>query len=254
MSYTNINVGGNDVRRDLAVTCRPLEGDRDISALGDSKMLNRYRRSIQRYYLTQLTSLHFRLGLVQLLVGLIPDDNLSGLRAALYRWVFPNISKRVYISGKLSIRGEGDIYSRLRMGERATINAPCFIELNGPVTIGKGAALGNHVIIITGTHAIGTPQRRADYTLVPQPVTIGEGVWIGACSTISPGVTIGPSAFVTVGSIVTRDVPANAQVAGNPARVVSWLSTGQQNGANVGSSEAGPNTAGAPQRANQVSG
>lgn len=188
--------------------------------------MNKYKgtvRRLRRQVRLQLGSIHFRLGLVQFLVRFIPEDNLSGFRAALYRWAFPKISHRAYVIGKIDIRGEGDIYSRLSMGEKSNINTPCYIDLSAPVTIGSGVAIGNHVVIVTGTHEIGTPARRADYTLIPKAVTISDGAWIGACSFISPGITIGPGSFVSAGSVVTRDVPANAQVAGNPARVVGWL-------------------------------
>jgi maltose O-acetyltransferase len=59
--------------------------------------------------------------------------------------------------------------------------------------------------------------------MITEPVSIGDGAWIGARVTILPGVTIGQGAMVGVGSVVTRDVPANAQVVGNPAKVIGWL-------------------------------
>lgn len=58
------------------------------------------------------------------------------------------------------------------------------------------------------------------------PVTIGEHVWIGSRSIVMKGVTIGDGAIVAAGSVVTKDVPAGALVAGVPAQVVrdgvSW--------------------------------
>lgn len=52
------------------------------------------------------------------------------------------------------------------------------------------------------------------------PVTIGDGVWIGMNATVLKGVTIGDSAIVAAGAVVTRDVPARAMVAGVPARII----------------------------------
>ena len=190
-------------------------------------MLKRYAKAARKYARNQLNSLHLRLALVQLLVRCIPYDTLNGLRTALYRWAFPNISKKVYITGRLDLYGDGDIYPRLSMGAGTTINTPCFIELSASVTLGKEVALGNHIVIITSSHEIGPTWRRA-LTIKREPVQIGDGAWIGACATIASGVNVGPGSFVTAGSIVTKDVPANAQVAGNPARVIGWLDAPKQ--------------------------
>lgn len=61
-------------------------------------------------------------------------------------------------------------------------------------------------------------------TTITRPVRVGKGAWIGARVIILKGVTIGECAVVGAGSVVTRDVPPHAVVAGNPARVVRELS------------------------------
>lgn len=166
---------------------------------------------------------HLKLVLAQALIRYLPDDTLSPLRAALYRWAgFKQIAGKVTLAGLLSIRGAGDIYSRLSIGEHTFINSPCFLELNAPVRIGKRVGIGNHLIIVTSTHKLGPASQRMS-TLIRKPVTIGDGAFIGARVIILPGVTIGPGAFVTAGSVVAKDVPANAVVAGNHAEVVRWL-------------------------------
>jgi acetyltransferase-like isoleucine patch superfamily enzyme len=58
---------------------------------------------------------------------------------------------------------------------------------------------------------------------VEAPVVIGDGTWVGARAMVLPGVTIGRRVVVAAGSVVTRDVPDDVLVAGNPARVVRPL-------------------------------
>jgi galactoside O-acetyltransferase len=52
------------------------------------------------------------------------------------------------------------------------------------------------------------------------PIFICENVWIGAHSVILKGVTIGENSIVSIGAVVTKDVPSNSVVAGNPAKIV----------------------------------
>lgn len=77
--------------------------------------------------------------------------------------------------------------------------------------------IGHNVVIATVNHPL-EPSRRGD--IVPAPVHIGKGAWIGANATILPGVTVGDGAVVAAASVVTRDVPAGTVVVGSPARVL----------------------------------
>ena len=58
---------------------------------------------------------------------------------------------------------------------------------------------------------------------LPDPVTIGDDVWIGANCTILPGVTIGDNVVIAARAVVTKDVPSDRLVAGVPARVIREL-------------------------------
>ena len=59
--------------------------------------------------------------------------------------------------------------------------------------------------------------------LICKPVHIGKNAWIGAGATILPGVTVGENAVVAAAAVVTKDVPANAIVGGNPAKLIKMI-------------------------------
>jgi acetyltransferase-like isoleucine patch superfamily enzyme len=82
---------------------------------------------------------------------------------------------------------------------------------------GDGTLIGHGTTLTTLDHAV-DPDRRAD--MQPAPIIIGRKVWLGASVTVVPGVTICDGAIVGAGSVVTKDVPANAIVAGVPARLL----------------------------------
>jgi len=105
----------------------------------------------------------------------------------------------------------------LRLGKNIFINIGCRFQDTGGITIGDGTLIGHGSTLTTLNHSI-DPDRRADMT--PAPVVIGQQVWLGAAVTVVPGVTIGDGAIVGAGAVVTRDVPANAIVAGVPARLI----------------------------------
>lgn len=166
---------------------------------------------------------HLRLGLAQIVVRCLPYGNLNVLRTAVYRWAgFADIGPHVYIRGTLDLRGMGDIYSRLHIGEYSSINTPCHINLDAPVFIGKHVGIGHHTVIVTSNHQMGPATERRG-RLQPAPVTIEDGAWIGAHVLLLPGVTVGKGSVVAAGSIVQRDVPANTMTVPQYSRVIRAL-------------------------------
>ncbi|WP_421735283.1 sugar O-acetyltransferase [Cellulomonas sp.] len=105
----------------------------------------------------------------------------------------------------------------LTLGRDVFINMGCTFQDAGGITIGDGTLIGHGSTVVTLNHAT-DPARRAD--MLPAPVVIGRKVWLGAGVTIVPGVTIGDGAIVGAGAVVTKDVPADAIVAGVPARLI----------------------------------
>ena len=105
------------------------------------------------------------------------------------------------------------------LGARVYLNAGCTILDSGRVTIGEGTMLGPSVQIYCAEHHKDADLRGQGLE-VARPVTIGADVWIGGGAIILGGVTIGDGAIVGAGAVVTKDVPAGAVVAGNPARLL----------------------------------
>ena len=119
-----------------------------------------------------------------------------------------------------------------------------FVEIQQGVTVGKNCKIQSHTFICEGvtiednvfighnvtfvndkypraTTADGRLQRETDW--VCEPTLVQRGASIGSSATVLGGLTVGENAIVGAGSVVTRDVPANTIVAGNPARVLRTL-------------------------------
>jgi acetyltransferase-like isoleucine patch superfamily enzyme len=111
-----------------------------------------------------------------------------------------------------------DMGKRLKVGKRVFINHSFTAMAIGGITIGDGTMIGPNVTVVTDNHDF---QNRM--VLLCRPAHIGKNVWIGACASIMPGVTIGDNAVIAGGAVVTKDVEANTVVGGNPARVIKRL-------------------------------
>ncbi len=106
----------------------------------------------------------------------------------------------------------------IRIGRNVFVNQNCtFYDLGG-LDIGDDVMIGPNVSLITAGHPLEPSQRRA--ATIGKPIVIGRNVWIAAGATIIGGVTVGENSVVAAGSVVTRDVPPNTLVGGNPARVI----------------------------------
>jgi acetyltransferase-like isoleucine patch superfamily enzyme len=106
----------------------------------------------------------------------------------------------------------------IRVGRNVFVNQNCtFYDLGG-LDIADDVMIGPNVSLITTGHPVEPSQRRA--FVIAKPIVIERNVWIAAGATIVGGVTIGENSVVAAGSVVTKDVPANTLVGGNPARVI----------------------------------
>lgn len=88
------------------------------------------------------------------------------------------------------------------------------------VTIGARSMLGPNCQLLTAGHPVNDHEMRRGGWENGSPIHIGEDVWLGGGVTVVGGVSIGDRAVIGAGSVVTRDIPADAVAVGNPARVI----------------------------------
>ena len=128
------------------------------------------------------------------------------------------------------------------IGDETKIGA--FVEIQKNAHVGRRCKISSHTFICEGVHiedhvfvghsvtfindsypratrADGSLQTEADWKV--EQTRVCQGASIGSGSTILSNVTVGENAIVGAGSVVTKDVPANAIVAGNPAKVLRYL-------------------------------
>jgi maltose O-acetyltransferase len=133
--------------------------------------------------------------------------------------LFPDSLERdtyVYWNARIKYADKIKAGKGLRVGSECVLGALGGIELGDHVRISKGAIIETGGLDLTGT---------PPYSHVAKPIRVGDGVWIGTNAIVLGGVCIGAGAVVAAGSVVTRNVPENAVVGGNPARVIKIRST-----------------------------
>lgn len=138
--------------------------------------------------------------------GLIP---VSGLKVFLLRLFGAEIGEGVRIKPGVRVKFPW----RLVIGDHVWLGEDLWIDNLAPVTIGDHVCVSQDVYICTGNHDWSKPE----FSLKTQAIAIESGSWIAARSSIAPGVTIGESAILTLGSVALKSLEPMQIYQGNPA-------------------------------------
>ncbi len=132
-----------------------------------------------------------------------------GIKIGLLRLFGAKIGKGLVIKNNVVIKSPWN----LEVGDDCWLGEGCWIDNLDKVVIGNNVCISQGALLLTGNH---------DYTVSSMPyrnaaIYIEDGAWIGAKTTVCPGVTVRHNAILTVGSIATKDMEVNGIYQGNPA-------------------------------------
>jgi UDP-2-acetamido-3-amino-2,3-dideoxy-glucuronate N-acetyltransferase len=143
-------------------------------------------------------------------------------------WAFAHVLPNAILGSECNICDHVFIENDVVLGDRVTVK--CGVQLWDGITAEDDVFIGPNATFTNDPF----PRSKQYPEKFPRTV-IGRGASIGANATILPGLTIGQHAMIGAGSVVTRSVPANAIVVGNPARIIGYADEGnKQNKVSVG--------------------
>jgi len=145
------------------------------------------------------------------------ETDLEG-RKAILRELLGSMGGDIYIEPPFRC----DYGYNIHVGENFYANFDCVFLDVCEIRIGDNCMIAPGVHIYTATHPL-DPTARNSGREFGKPVRIGHNVWIGGLAVINPGVTIGNNVVIASGAVVTKDVPDNVVVGGNPARVIKEI-------------------------------
>jgi acetyltransferase-like isoleucine patch superfamily enzyme len=143
-------------------------------------------------------------------------------------WAFAHVLPGARIGRDCNICDHVFVENDVVLGDRVTVK--CGVQ------VWDGVRLSDDVFV--GPNVTFTNDRFPRSRVYPDSFTttiVGSGASLGANATVLPGVSIGRNAMVGAGAVVTKDVPANAIVVGNPARIVGYVDATSNNEASVAS-------------------
>lgn len=158
-----------------------------------------------------------RLWLYSLICRWLPETRFFGFKVRMLRWCGAKVGDNVRINSSASIRGCGELV----VGDDVWIGPMNFISAVGgtKVEIGAHCDLGPQVMILTGTHKIDVDGEHIAGGGNSKSVVVGEGCWLGARSTVMPGMTLHAHTVLAAGAVATKNTDCDySLMAGVPAQ------------------------------------
>lgn len=138
-----------------------------------------------------------------------PAQPFSGLKVVLLRLYGAKVGKGVVIKPGVNIKYPW----RLEIGDYSWVGECVWIDNLAKVQIGSHVCISQGAMLLTGNHNY----KKVGFDLQIAPIQIEEGAWLGAKSTVCPGVSVASHAVLAVGSVATKDLAAYTVYQGNPA-------------------------------------
>ncbi len=139
-------------------------------------------------------------------------------RKQLFRQLLGKVGKNFWIEPPVYF----DYGYNFSAGDDVFLNFNCVILDVTPVKLGDRVLVGPNVQFYAATHPI-DHKVRGSLLESGKPISIGDDVWIGGGSIICPGVSIGARSIIGSGSVVTKNIPEDVFVGGNPCKVIRQL-------------------------------
>ena len=138
--------------------------------------------------------------------------SFSALKRVLLRAFGASIGRNVTIKPQVKITFPW----KLTVGDHVWLGEECWLLNLERVVIGSNVSISQRAFLCTGSH----DYKKTTFDLITRPITLEDGVWIGASCWVGPGVTVESHSVLTAGSVATKNLAANGIYRGNPAVLV----------------------------------
>lgn len=148
------------------------------------------------------------------LVNLFPDVSICSIVRTLFVRPIASVGSGTRIRKNVYINS----FEKLSIGRNCFINRGVQFDCSGRVSVGDNCSIGFNVLVTTSTHLEKDQVGEDGRTVIGEDVIIGNGVWIGANSTILPGTEVGDNCIIAAGAVVKGKLDPSGVYAGVPAR------------------------------------